>query len=123
VLTLSGPRAQDRSSPPLPAGEVWECLTNGERVFSDAPCGAQAAIHEIRSINTMNTGAAIQVAQHPAWLPPPDAAYATAPAGQESSDDWNGVYGYPAAIGIAPHRRHDIVARPHGHRSSPVRRN
>jgi len=39
--------------PKLPAGEVWECQKNGQRIFSDVPCGGRSTIREVSPINRM----------------------------------------------------------------------
>jgi len=40
-------------SPRLPAGQVWECNSNGQRTFSSSPCGPGASIRQLNAINTM----------------------------------------------------------------------
>jgi hypothetical protein len=41
--------------PLLPPGQVWECVINGQRVFSDAQCGAHASIRQLSEVNVMNS--------------------------------------------------------------------
>ena len=41
----------DRATPPRT--RAWECVVNGQRIFTDAPCADSAVIHEIRSPNRM----------------------------------------------------------------------
>ncbi len=38
---------------PAPGPRIWECSTNGLRIFSDAPCGAGAVALDIREPNRM----------------------------------------------------------------------
>jgi hypothetical protein len=33
---------------------VWECVANGQKIFSDAPCGVGSTIRELSPINRMN---------------------------------------------------------------------
>jgi hypothetical protein len=39
----------------LPLGSVWECVVNGQRTFSDAPCGAHPVIRQLHPLNTMES--------------------------------------------------------------------
>src|SRR5271165_3786377 len=41
------PTAQPAAQDGLPPGTVWECIVNGERTFSDAPCGARSSIRQL----------------------------------------------------------------------------
>jgi hypothetical protein len=45
--------------PALPAGQVWQCIRNGQRVFSDTRCGEGATIRQLNDTNRMDTA--------PAW--------------------------------------------------------
>jgi hypothetical protein len=40
-------------TPPLPEGQVWQCLAAGQRIFSDSPCGAGASIRQLNPVNRM----------------------------------------------------------------------
>jgi hypothetical protein len=33
---------------------VWECVSNGQKTFSDAPCGVGSTVRELSPINRMN---------------------------------------------------------------------
>jgi hypothetical protein len=39
---------------PTHAAEVYECRVNGQRIFSDQPCAADAAKREVTAANTMS---------------------------------------------------------------------
>src|ERR1700722_17797038 len=42
----------ETSVDPMPSGgHVWECTTNGQKTFSDNPCGAKSTLREISPIN------------------------------------------------------------------------
>jgi hypothetical protein len=45
--------------PALPAGQVWQCIRDGQRVFSDTRCGEGATIRQLNDTNRMDTA--------PAW--------------------------------------------------------
>jgi hypothetical protein len=43
------------SGPPAPAPHrVWECMVNGQRTFSDSPCGTTSTIRQLSEINRMD---------------------------------------------------------------------
>jgi hypothetical protein len=44
---------------------VWECAVNGQKTFSDAPCGAASTVRELSPVNRMN----------PTPAPPPTRYY------------------------------------------------
>jgi hypothetical protein len=46
--------AQTPDQPEVQAGQIWECVTNGVKTFSNNPCGEKSSLLEVRSINTMN---------------------------------------------------------------------
>jgi len=82
VRTLSAQSlAAPRSS--LPAGQVWQCVRNGERIFSDARCGDGATIRQLNDVNRMD---AVSASRAPSYAPSfdayeapvdPDPGYAT----------------------------------------------
>ena len=41
-------------TPPLPTGQVWQCIREGHKTFSDAPCGASATIRILSEVNVMD---------------------------------------------------------------------
>jgi hypothetical protein len=34
---------------------VWECVSNGQKTFSDAPCGVASTVRELSPVNRMNS--------------------------------------------------------------------
>jgi hypothetical protein len=40
--------------PPLPPGHVWECNSNGQRIFSDVQCGAHATLRQLTELNVFD---------------------------------------------------------------------
>jgi hypothetical protein len=65
-----------RQAPPAAAtGQVWQCVVNGQKVFSDSRCGADASVRELSEVNRM---AATPVSRTPAYpypMYPPSAGY------------------------------------------------
>jgi hypothetical protein len=48
------PQVAAAAHAPLPPGQVWQCVIDGERTFSDAPCGEHASIRQLRELNVMD---------------------------------------------------------------------
>ena len=68
--TMAGAAAD--ASRDLPAGEVWQCIVNGQKVFSDKRCGNGASVRQIGDLNVMDM---------PASQPMPYGAYPSGYAG------------------------------------------
>src|SRR5579859_2234911 len=111
----AAPRAQ------LPPGQVWQCVVEGQRIFSDAPCGANASIRHLKDLNVMDP---VPVAPAPAYgygypAPYASAPYAPAPETADVEPDYS--YGGPEVVSVygRAHRyyfpRHDAHVRPHPH--------
>ena len=49
------PTIQPGARDALPPGTVWECVVDGERIFSDAPCGAHSSIRQLSELNLMDS--------------------------------------------------------------------
>ena len=54
----------------MPAGEVWQCIVNGQKVFSDKRCGNGASVRQIGDLNVMDT--------------PPPSRYPMEPIGRDT---------------------------------------
>jgi hypothetical protein len=65
----------------LPQGSVWECVLNGQRTFSDAPCGAHPVVRQLKPLNTMESSPAFFF---------DDAAPAAAASDQSPADSTDG---------------------------------
>jgi hypothetical protein len=81
-------------SPQPPINRIWECTTNGQRTFSNNPCGEKSSVREIGPINGMD----------PTPLLPPTRAYAP-PTDYESdyadpSPPEAAESSYPSALAI-----------------------
>jgi hypothetical protein len=55
------PTIQPAAHDALPPGTVWECVVDGERTFSDAPCGAHSSIRQLSELNLMDSARARSV--------------------------------------------------------------
>ena len=102
------------------ANQIWECTTNGQRTFSDKPCGGNATLREMNPLNVMNASQ-----RSPPTFPyPPDSSnapdyYPDGPDGQDVvSSSYPVVVGYPYVV----HRRPEHPQRPYHPQSVPVPR-
>jgi hypothetical protein len=71
-------------SPPLPAGQVWQCVVNGQRTFSDAPCGTGASIRQLNAVNGMEAAPREPMYRYPAY--DSSAGYAARRSGTRCTD-------------------------------------
>jgi hypothetical protein len=115
------------SAPPAtataPGAQIWECRTNGQRTFSDKPCGDKPVLREVSALNIMNPTPI---------LPPrsyePEPSYAPEYSYPEAQEPPEAAYpvmvGYPVYVGYAyNHRgRPDHAHRPHPHPHGPMPR-
>jgi hypothetical protein len=111
----------DDPPPPLTSqaspqnGQIWECTTNGQKTFSNNPCGAKSTVLDIGPVNTMEATPPFHAGR--SYAPPPSGyapEYSSAPddtyANAQGSADSSGAtyFGVPYAVRIKPqHRRPD----------------
>jgi hypothetical protein len=110
---------------PLPAGEVWQCIVNGQKVFSDRRCGSGASVRQIGDLNVMDVPAAAPAAYagfRPASGPtlyPSSSAY---PDDQEDARLGSDYYPGQAFIVARERARREHMTRPeHQARAAPNR--
>jgi hypothetical protein len=131
------PQIQQAATDSSPPGtQIWECVTNGLKTFSNNPCGDKSSLVSVRPINTMNATPPVRSAR--AYTP--ERAYAAEPAyaqpyaeqnsysDQDGESDQDSVYAgnsYAVLPGFAyvPKKRHEHPHRPPHHDSGPPRRN
>jgi hypothetical protein len=96
---------QPAGAPMASANQIWECTTNGQRTFSDKPCGGHATLREMNPLNVMNAAPR----SPPAWPYQPDSSnapdyyYPDGPDGQDVvSSAYPVVVGYPYAVRRRP---------------------
>jgi hypothetical protein len=118
-LTLDA--VEPAGAPMASANQIWECTTNGQRTFSDKPCGGNATLREMNPLNVMNAAPR----SPPTWSYPPDSSnapdyyYPDAPDGQDvASSSYPVVVGYPYVV----RRRPEHPQRPYHPQSVPVPR-
>jgi hypothetical protein len=121
------------AEPALQTGQIWECMTNGVKTFSNNPCGEKSTLLEVRAINTMNPTPVVRYAR--AYAPEP--RYSPGYADQNNYSDQEvyseqgpaetGVNSYAIVQGLAflPRKRPEHPHRPPPHHSTgtPSRRN
>ncbi len=108
------PAMQPAAKDGLPPGSVWECVVNGERTFSDAPCGARSSIRQLSELNLM----------HSAGIPPPsyvayDSGYTGPVSDQYAPDVVNDSYANPEVILINERLRRAHPPRRGNHIHAP----
>jgi hypothetical protein len=98
------------TTPAAPTGQIWECTTNGQKTFSNNPCGEKSSLREFGPINTMQ---ATPVSRYPRSYPLEPAYYAINhddPAMQDFADEpAQSQVGIPYFV----HRRGERAHRPY----------
>jgi hypothetical protein len=132
---LTTAQAQVTAEPTVQSGQIWECTTNGQKTFSNNPCGEKSTLLAMRPINTMNPTPEVRdsraYGRQPGYAPQYNNqnAYAdqngyrdqNAYAGEDTyADPGNGEYGgnsYAVVQGFAflPRRRPEHPHRPESH--------
>jgi len=118
TAAAQAPRAAAAARPQLPPGQVWQCVIDGGRVFSDAPCGEHASIRRLSDLNVMDSprqGDAYAYSYAP--VHPPAETFAPAPSDDSDYADYPSadvpwVYGRARQHYIP---RHDTRIHPHPH--------
>lgn len=136
--TLPTAQAQTTTEPRVQSGQIWECMTNGQKTFSNNPCGENSTLLAMRPINTMNPTPEVRDSRtdgrEPRYAPQYNEqnAYAdqnafggqNAYAGQDTSDPGKGEYAdtsYAVVQGLAflPRRRPEHPHHPESRHNSP----
>jgi hypothetical protein len=132
--------AQSQSAAQAQAGQIWECMTQGVKTFSNNPCGEKSTLLDVGPINTMNpatTHYARAYGAQPRYAP--GDSDQSAPAGSEDDSDSYGAdsgansYTIVQGVGFVRRRRPENLHRPyappappappaHHNSSGPVRR-
>ena len=113
-------QAQTNTEPTVQSGQIWECTTNGQKTFSNNPCGDKPSLREVGPINTMDPTPLFAPSRsyEPQSSYQPEYSY---PGTQESAGT-----SYPMVVAIPFYERRlpDHRHRPHDHdRGPPPRRN
>jgi hypothetical protein len=98
----------------VPSGQIWECTTNGQRTFSNKPCGDKSSVRELSPINIMNPTPILSAARTYA----PESNYATEdpyPTQEVADSQYPMLVGIPYVVRMKPERTH----RPTKHDRGP----
>jgi hypothetical protein len=111
---------------PMAHSQIWECTINGQKTFSDNPCGDKASVHEVGPINGMDPTPIRPNVRSNVPEPSYQAAYQggqedSYPDEQRFSNNPYSVVPYPVFIGIPfhEHGRFEHEHRPRGHLDGP----
>jgi hypothetical protein len=103
---------QPAGAPMASANQIWECTTNGQRTFSDKPCGGHATLREMNPLNVMNPAPR----SPPAWPYQPDSSNAPDyyyPDGPDGQDVVNSSYPVVVGYPYTARRRPEHIQRPY----------
>jgi hypothetical protein len=124
------PAAQIQTpAPPTTAnGQIWECTIDGQKTFSDSPCGNKPSLREIGPVNGMDPTPILPRARSfaPRSSYQPEYSFPGEQVDSTPGDQQFADAPYPVFVGIPVHdrRRPDHGHRPHDHdRGSQPRRN
>jgi hypothetical protein len=116
---LAAADIQTAAPPAQPNGQIWECTINGQKTFSDNPCGEKSSLHEIGPINGMEPTPILPHARSvvPQSSYQPEYSYPDEPADSYAGEQPFVSNAYPVFVGIPyrEHRRPDRGHRPHNH--------
>lgn len=120
--TFAAAQMQTAAPPMEPTSRVWECTINGQKTFSDAPCGDKSSVREIGPINRMDPSPIVSYARSYGRDPSYQPEYSY-PGEQPDTNAEQQSAGnpYPVFVGIPihEHARPDHAHRPHGHHRGP----
>jgi hypothetical protein len=114
---------QTAAPPTEPTSRVWQCTINGQKTFSDAPCGDKASVREIGPINRMEPSPVFS--RTPSYgredSYQPEYSYPGEQPDSNAGEQPLAGNSYPVFIGIPTHerRRPDHAHRPHEHNRGP----
>jgi hypothetical protein len=103
--TATAPAAatgQPAPAAPPPSTQIWECTTNGQKIFANRSCGANAVLREVGPVNGMDP--APRFAPNRRFYPQPNESpdYSD-PDSSEYPSDYPPEYSdgaYPVLVGI-----------------------
>ena len=120
---LSAAQIQTAAPPTQPTSQIWQCTINGQKTFSDAPCGDKSSRRELGPINRMDPSPVFSHA------PPygreanyqPEYSYPGEQADSNAAEQPLAGNSYPVFVGIPIHerRRPEHAHRPHEHNRGP----
>jgi hypothetical protein len=116
-----------KNEPALPTGEVWQCVVNGQKVFSDKRCGNGASVRHLSDPNLMDVPTAPPRYSYSGYGAGygGGGAYPSTPAYADDEDDTGNVASdpYPGEIIVARERARREHHHHQGGRGRPPSRN
>jgi hypothetical protein len=110
---------QTAAPPAEPSSQIWECTTNGQKTFSDNPCGEKSSLHDIGPINGMDPTPILPRARAlgPESSYQPEYSYPGEQADSYAGEQQFANNVYPVFVGnpYREHRRPDHGHRPQNH--------
>jgi hypothetical protein len=107
--TLAATQIQIATPPINRSSQIWECTINGQKTFSDNPCGDKSSLRKIGPINTMEPTPRFR----PTPSYEPQSSYAPEyvyPSEQQPADN-----SYPVYVGIPLRERRRSDHAHHSH--------
>jgi hypothetical protein len=123
VPILSAAQTQTAVPPAQPTSQIWQCTINGQKTFSDAPCGDKSSLRELGPINRMDPSPVFSHA--PSYgreaSYQPEYSYPGEQSDSNTADQPLAGNSYPVFVGIPIHerRRPEHAHRPHEHNRGP----
>jgi hypothetical protein len=113
TTTEAPPAIQPTVRVALPPGQVWECVLNGQRTFSDTRCGVRSSIRQLSQLNIMDATEVSPVTSFDRY----SSGYIPAAADQNTPDSANDLYPYPEVYVINGRTTRGHLSRHgyHGH--------
>jgi len=88
---------------------IWQCASNGQKTFSDSPCGADASLHQLSAINRMDVAPVSHVVTYPVYAP---LNYDAVPMDQSAADAYVGSSSSQLVV-VSEHERREHIHRAH----------
>jgi hypothetical protein len=121
--TFAAAQMQTTAPPMESTSQIWECTINGQKTFSDNPCGGKSSLREIGPINRMDPTPIIPYARSYASESSyrPEYSYPGEQGDSNPGEQQFAANSYPVFIGVPfhEHRRPDHAHRPHDHYRGP----
>jgi hypothetical protein len=128
IEPVAPPAAIEPVSPPatiapiqaVPTGQIWECVVNRQKTFSDSPCGADAAVHQLSVVNVMDAAPIRRTPAYPTYSPyPVDPAPYALDSTEQDAPDTNGSSATSQIIVINERERREHRPQTHHHEHRP----
>jgi hypothetical protein len=129
ALSSAAPPMVSAGSPATGA-QIWECMSNGLKTFSNNPCGDKSSLVQVRPINTMSSTPLVRSARAYPAEPVYTQSYAEQNSypdqddgAEQSSVNTDNSYAVVQGFAYLPRKRREHPHRPPHQNSGPPRRN